>query len=79
MKSEKRETMEKNWFAKPGKHHNIREKENYKYSGILEVDIIKAWWKKWVPQKKKKTSRKQASPMKNLTKEINIWVVPWVR
>ena len=55
----------------------FREKENYKYLGILEADIIKQVVMK--EKKKKRRTRKFLETelcSRNLIKGINCWAVP---
>ena len=58
----------------------IREKETYKYLGILEVDTIKQveMKEKILKEYFKRTRKLQETKLysKNLTKGINTWVVP---
>ena len=84
VKSGKRQMTEGIELPNREKIRTPRENRTYKYMGILDVDIIKKVemkekkiWKEYLRGTRKLLETKLYS--KNLTKGINIWVVPLVR
>ena len=86
MKSGKRQIMEGIELLNQERIRTLGEKENYKYLGLLEANIIKqAKMKKKKKKKEKSISDEREKFLvtklsnRNLIKGINIWVVSLVR
>ena len=84
MKSRKRQRTEGIELPSQDKIRTLREKETYKYSGILEVDTIKhAEMKEKIKKKEylRRTRKLFETKLhsRSLIKDINIWAVSFVR
>ena len=83
MKSRKRQMIEGIVLPNHGKIKMLKEKETYKYLGILEADTIKqAEMKEKILKEYLRRTRKLLETKlhsRNLIKGINTWAVPLIR